>query len=108
MLGVFIYRIYKVDGIIESIFDECPQSEIDFFMPNYFCETHPQSPFIDGPHMYICPYNEHITISGRTFRKSDKNKLIEEFEICSNEQFCNLFKKYFGISINIRQAEQIF
>lgn len=88
-------------------FDESPQSETDFFLPNYFCETHPQSPFIDEPHMSICPANEHITIAGRKFVISKKNIIVEKNTIHSGEEFCHLCKKYFGIVIDIKKAEMI-
>jgi N-hydroxyarylamine O-acetyltransferase len=88
-------------------FDECPQSETDFFLPNYFCETHPKSPFIDGPHMSICPAMEHITIAGRKFIMSKKNEITKETIIGSKEEFIHLCKRYFDISINLKVAEMI-
>ncbi|WP_312648321.1 arylamine N-acetyltransferase family protein [Aminipila sp.] len=88
-------------------FEESPQSETDFFLPNYFCETHPQSPFVDEPHMSICPENEHITIAGRKFVSSKKNIIVETRTINSGEEFCHFCKAYFGIVIDKKTAETI-
>lgn len=79
-------------------FEEVSQSETDFFMPNYFCETHPKSPFIDGPHMSICPYEQHITISNNFLIISHKNKIVKEKRILSKDEFIFLCKEYFNIS----------
>ncbi|MEA5085230.1 MAG: arylamine N-acetyltransferase [Lachnospiraceae bacterium] len=88
-------------------FDESPQSETDFFLPNYFCETHPQSPFIDGPHMSICPENKHITIAGRKFVISEKNEVADKTVIGSEEEFIDLCRRHFGIYIDFSTAKEI-
>lgn len=88
-------------------FDESPQSEIDFLLPNYYCETHPDSPFIDAPHMSICPIDQHITMAGREFTISKKNKILVKRNIETNEEFILLCKTYFGIEINEEKADVI-
>ncbi len=88
-------------------FDECPQSETDFYMANYFCETHPESPFVDGPHMSICPPHEHITIAGNKFTMSHNHTINRKEIIHSGEQFKDLCKLYFDIDLEYEEANLI-
>lgn len=88
-------------------FDESPQSEIDFVLPNYYCETHPDSPFIGAPHMSICPINQHITIAGREFTISEKDKILVKRSMETKEEFILLCKTYFGIEIREEKADVI-
>nr|WP_315024566.1 arylamine N-acetyltransferase [uncultured Aminipila sp.] len=81
-------------------FDESPQSEIDFFLPNYYCETHPESPFITCAHMSICPINQHITIEGRTLVISEKDNILEKQMLKTKDEFMYVCKEYFNIDIN--------
>lgn len=88
-------------------FDESPQSEIDFLLPNYYCETHPDSPFIGAPHMSICPIDQHITIAGREFTISKKDKILVKRSIETKDEFILLCKTYFGIKISDEKADVI-
>ncbi len=94
---VFWQRKEGEDWRTVFAFEETPQYEVDFVMPNYYCETHPQSPFIDCPHLSIFPTGGHITIADHTFTVSQGDTITERYEIETEEQFSALCREHFGL-----------
>lgn len=80
-------------------FDECPQSETDFILPNYYCETHPDSPFTKYPILSIFPPGRHIIISNHTVTIYDEKNRPSKKPICTEEEFAELCNRYFGIDL---------
>lgn len=81
-------------------FDESPQSETDFILANYYCETHSDSPFINYPIISLFPAGRHIIISNRTLTIYTEENVPTRQNIDSNNDLLYYIKKYFSIELS--------
>lgn len=98
-LGTVLHQCFE--GVWDRLFaftDE-PQLDIDFIMPSFYCEKHPDSPFIKADMLAIqTGFGGKNSISGDTLSywdESSKHKVTIENEEMRKEAY----KKYFGIVI---------
>ncbi|MEI6579357.1 MAG: arylamine N-acetyltransferase [Eubacteriales bacterium] len=96
-LGTVLHQCFE--GVWDRFFaftDE-PQLDIDFIMPSFYCEKHPDSPFIKADMLAIqTRFGGKHSISGDTLTywdESGKHKVTIENEEMRKEAL----EKYFGI-----------
>lgn len=98
-LGTVIHQCYKGAWDRFFAFTDEPQLDIDYIMPSFYCEKHPDSIFNkDDMLAILSPFGGKNTISGSVFSYWDKNgkhKLNIENEDMRKE----LLLKYFGIDL---------
>lgn len=98
-LGTVLHQCFE--GVWDRFFsftDE-PQLDIDYIMPSFYCEKHPDSPFIKGDMLALqTRFGGKNSISGDKLAYWDENgkhKVTIEDETMKKE----VLKKYFGIVI---------
>lgn len=96
---IFEQKKYNQDWKPVFAFQTLSIYEKDYVMPTFFCEKHPDSPFLKGPQMSIFPKNKHITVANQTFIISDGNRIVEKHELTESE-FETVCLEYFHININ--------
>lgn len=86
-------------------FTEEPQLDIDFIMPSFYCEKHPDSPFNKSPMLSLKTEKGRQTVDGKQLKFFEGEKLTNTFSIY-NENACDeaiafrdALKKYFNISL---------
>lgn len=96
---IFEQRKHEKDWSPIFAFSAFSLYEKDYIMPAFFCEKHPDSPFLKGPQMSIFPKGKHITIANQTFMMSDGNQIIDKYEL-TDEEFRIACRQYFHIDVN--------
>jgi arylamine N-acetyltransferase len=98
-LGTVLHQC--IDGVWDRLFaftDE-PQLDIDFIMPSFYCEKHPDSPFIKAYMLAILTgFGGKNSVNGDALAYWDENgkhKVTIENEDMRKEAF----EKYFGLII---------
>jgi len=97
--GTVLHQCYE--GVWDRFFafTEEPQLDIDYIMPSFYCENHPQSIFNKEDMLAILsPFGGKNTVSGANFSYWDKNgkhKTIIENEKMRKE----IFLEFFGIDL---------
>ena len=81
-------------------FTEEPQLDIDYVMPSFFCEKHPQSLFTDYKKISIFTDTFNITLVGDTLKFYENAKVIKKVELKNKEEIDDTLEKYFRIKIN--------
>jgi len=81
-------------------FTEEPQLDIDYIMPSFFCEKHPDSPFINYKMISIFTDTSNITLVGDTLQYYDDAKVVKKVELKDKEDIDNVLAKYFKIEVN--------
>lgn len=100
---IFEQKKYASDWKPVFAFSTPSQYEKDFIMPTFFCEKHPDSPFVKGPQMSIFPKGKHITIANQTFIMSEGNNIVEKREL-TDEEFEKACRMYFHIDVNVLKS----
>ena len=75
------------------------QYEVDYVMPSFYCELHPDSPFNKAPIIAIKTPEGRKTVNGRDFKIFKGEELIHIEEDISDSRFDEILKSEFGIYI---------
>ena len=81
-------------------FTDEPQLDIDYIMPSFFCEKHPDSLFIGFKKISIFTDTANITLVKNTLKFYEKAKVIKEIELKNKVEIDSTLEKYFRIKIN--------
>ncbi|HAK42730.1 MAG TPA: acetyltransferase [Clostridium sp.] len=81
-------------------FAEEPQLDIDYIMPSFFCEKHPQSLFTEYKKISIFTDTSNITLVDDTLQIYENAKVMKKVELKNKEEIDDALEKYFGIKIN--------
>jgi arylamine N-acetyltransferase len=81
-------------------FTDEPQQDIDYIMPSFFCEKHPDSPFINYKMISIFTDTGNITLVRDTLQYCDNAKVVKKVELKNKEDIDSALVKYFKIRIN--------
>jgi len=73
------------------------QYEVDFTVPSFWCEAHPESPFNKAPMLAIKTKNGRKTIDGRTYKEFCVDELTHMEEDLTDARLEELYKTEFGI-----------
>lgn len=80
-------------------FTEEVQIDVDFVMPSFYCEKHPDSTFNKFMKVSIFTPDSDLTIVGNTFKVYRGGKVVERQELQTNEDAVKLLKDTFGIQV---------
>lgn len=98
-LGTVIHQCYEGTWDRFFAFTDEPQLDIDYIMPSFYCENHPDSIFNkDDMLAILSPFGGKNTISGSVFSYWDENgkhKLVIE----NGDMRKELLLNYFGIDL---------
>lgn len=83
-----------------------PQLPIDFVMPSFYCEKHPDSIFNRAPMLSIKTPEGRITLDGNLFKIFTPNG-IEQFIADSTEVMSDRLKLLFGLDIPVSDCERM-
>lgn len=75
------------------------QIDVDFIMPSFYCEKHPDSTFNKFMKVSIFTPDSDLTIVGNTFKVYRGGKVVERHELQTNEDAVKLLKDTFGIQV---------
>lgn len=89
---------YKEWKILYAFTDE-PQLDIDYVMPSFFCEKHPDSPFISFKKISIFTDKANITLVDNILKFYQDSKVIKEVTFKKLEEVNYALENYFGIKI---------
>lgn len=78
-------------------FSEEEQHEIDFIMPSFYCEKHPDSPFHKGLMLAIKTKEGRYAINGRDYKEFSGDTLTYIEENIDDERLNVLLREKFGI-----------
>lgn len=81
-------------------FTEEPQLDIDYIMPSFFCEKHPQSRFTGFKKISIFSDTANITLVGDTLSFYENAKVIKKIELKNKEEIDDALERYFRIKMN--------
>lgn len=91
-------------------FSEEPQLPVDFFLPHYYCTTHPDSIFRNETMCYIRTeygrntiadvYNPQTAEKEKEFRVSLPDGTVGRYIPYTREQYLDALQKYFGIVLD--------
>ena len=100
-LGWVIWE--RNDGIWEQYFSftECEHLNKDFYTLSYYCENHPDSPFLNNM-LSIKTDIGRITIDKNIF-KVWKNNSISSEKLLNDDELEKYCEKYFGLSLHINK-----
>lgn len=98
-LGTVLHQCFEGEWDRFFSFTDEPQLDIDFIMPSFYCEKHPDSPFNKGDMLAIqTPFGGKHAVSGETLTYWDENGkhkvTVEDAQARSQ-----MLKTYFGITI---------
>jgi N-hydroxyarylamine O-acetyltransferase len=85
-------------------FTEEPQLDIDYVMPSFFCEKHPDSTFNKFMKISIFTDDSNYTIVGSTYKVYRNAKVVERIELKKREVILDILWNKF----NIRGQENKF
>lgn len=80
-------------------FTEEVQIDVDFVMPSFYCEKHPDSTFNKFMKVSIFTPDSDLTIVGNTFKVYRGGKVVERQGLQTNENAVKLLKDTFGIQV---------
>ncbi len=78
-------------------FTEEVQLNLDYVMPSFWCEKHPDSPFTKGNMLSLKTDTGRVTLDGNTFRRFD-NDTVTETELTDGE-IPAILRDEFGIEV---------
>lgn len=78
-------------------FTEEPQIDIDYIMPSFFCEKHPDSPFIDIRKISVFTDTSVISIVDDVLKIYEFGKVVERVVLNDAAETQNALLKYFKI-----------
>ncbi len=96
--GWVLYDYYKGEWQRMFAFTEEEQLNIDYIMPSYYCENHPDSIFRAGNMVSLKTPTGRKTISGMQYRVFDGDT-VNVTEINDNNMLKSILSKNFGIMI---------
>lgn len=73
--------------------------DVDFIMPSFYCEKHPDSTFNKFMKVSIFTPDSDLTIVGNTFKVYRGGKVVERRELQTNEEVVKLLNDTFGIQV---------
>lgn len=80
-------------------FTEEPQLDIDYVMPSFFCEKHPDSTFNKFMKISIFTSDSNLTIVDNTYKVYQNAKVIERITLKTQEEVIFTLQDKFGIII---------
>lgn len=80
-------------------FTEDAQLDLDFIMPSFWCEKHPDSPFHKSLMLAIKTETGRYAVNGRDYKEFVGDELVRIEENVSDERLACLMKEKFGISL---------
>jgi arylamine N-acetyltransferase len=80
-------------------FTDEPQLDIDYIMPSFFCEKHPDSPFTEYKKISIFTDTTNITLVRDTLEFYRNAKVTKNVKLNDNEEVVHTLEKYFKIKI---------
>jgi len=81
-------------------FTEEPQQDIDYTMSSFFCEKHPDSPFIGYAQISIFTDRSNIALIRDILQFYENAKIIKKVKLKSKEEIDDTLEKYFRIRID--------
>lgn len=81
-------------------FTEEPQLDIDYIMPTFFCENHPESPFIRYKKISIFTNKSNITLVKDNLKFYENAKVMKNIELKNKKEINRTLEKYFKIKID--------
>lgn len=100
LLGWVLYDLHQGEWRRYYSFTEDPQVEVDFLLPSFYCEKHPESPFNKGVMVAIKTPTGRKAINGadfKIFEQGENEQLVHVEENISRERLVALLKSEFGI-----------
>ena len=79
-------------------FTEEEQAEIDYVMPSFYCEKHPDSIFRSGDKIHIFTENGRKSVAGREVKIFSPNG-VEVIVPRTEAEYCELLRVHFGICL---------
>lgn len=83
-------------------FTEEPQIDKDFIMASFWCDAHPDSPFITGKKLSIFREDCNITIRGNYLKFYLGGRVKYRYKIRTGADLKELLWEYFGINVEYR------
>lgn len=81
-------------------FTDEPQQDIDYIMPSFFCEKHPDSPFVNIRKISIFTDSVNINLVGDTLKFYENAKVTKRVDLQDENEIRETLDKYFGIRLN--------
>ncbi len=97
-LGWVLWDRHNGDWRRYISFTDFPAFEVDFTVPSFWCEAHPDSPFNKAPMLAIKTPDGRKTVDGRTFKRFIGDRLASMEEGMSDARLLAVLEKEFGIS----------
>lgn len=85
-------------------FTEEPQLDIDYLMPSFYCETHPDSPFNQCMKLSIFTDTCNITLNDKILKFYESARVVKQTEMKSKIEIENALSEYFGIQMSSGQG----
>lgn len=83
-------------------FTEEPQIDKDFITPSFWCDAHPDSPFIKGKMLSIFREDCNITIRKNFLKFYLDGKVKYRYKITTGAELKELLWEYFGVNVEYR------
>lgn len=97
--GWVVHQCYEGKWERFYAFTEEPQLDIDYVMPSFYCENHPDSIFNKGDMVAICsPFGGKNSVSGENYTYWDENGRHKTV-ITNSEERKQAMKKWFNIDL---------
>jgi len=84
-----------------------PQLPLDFVMPSFYCEKHPDSPFNKAPMISLKTPDGRKSLDGRIF-KTVYVYTVTQYIPKTAEEFRSALLEYFGLALTPTEAAEIF
>lgn len=109
-INIYVVQYMSRDGGWKNLysFNDDPCIPIDFFLPHYYCTTHPDSPFLNMTMVYIRTeqgrdvitdvYDPYTAEKIQEFRRYGKDS-VEKILIRRKQDFENVLNEYFKINL---------
>ena len=99
-LGWVLYELHHDDWRPFYSFTEDPQLEIDYLLPSFYCEQHPDSKFNKGIMVAIKTADGRKTLNGREYKVFRGEKVVQVKENLTDDEITACLEQEFGIAIS--------
>jgi N-hydroxyarylamine O-acetyltransferase len=96
-LGWVLWEEYKGEWIRYYSFTEEPQLPIDYIMPSFYCERHPDSIFNKEPMVAIMTPSGRRTLDGNVFKDHTPEGTVQTVP-ATQAEYKQLMTDYFGLA----------
>lgn len=87
-------------------FTEEPQIDKDFIAASFWCDAHPDSPFIKGKALSIFREDCNITLRGNFLKFYLGGKVKYRYKITTGAELKEILWEYFGINVDYRLKDE--